>query len=380
MSYLATPLSWIEISQSAIIHNIREIRKLVGQEVQIFSCVKANAYGHGLLQLTKILAEADIDGFAVTDFEEALTLRDQGIQQPIQVMSPLSTAAVGEAARHDLWVWIHDMAAVNRIEQELADQTQKLSVVVKVDTGMGRLGIAPAELEPLLRAIQQSSHVQVVSVASHFATADLGGALFQQQKANFAHAKQLTAAISGDVGIAFQCANSAAILRDAATHGDMVRPGLAMYGYWPAAAVTRLAQSKHIALQPALSWKTRLVQVKTLAAGANVGYGGKTQTTKVTKLGILPVGYAHGLGYRLSNRGEVLVGGQRVPILGNDCMNVTMIDITDVEGAQLGDEVVIIGKQGTAQQTAEDLAQAMSTMVYEVLVNLSPLLERRIIQ
>ncbi len=378
MSYLATPLSWIEISRSAVSHNLAEIRKVVGPAVQIFPCVKANAYGHGLAQMEKILAAVGVDGFAVTDFAEALSLRRQGVRQPIQVMSPLSNADVSAAANHDLWVWLHDLADMRRVEDALAGSAKKLQVVIKVDTGMGRLGVTLAELEGLLRSIKESRGLQVVSLATHFATADLGDDLFQQQKVNFARAKQITAAVLGDTSIALQSANSAAILRDGQTHGDMVRPGLAIYGYWPAVAMASLPQNKQITLRPALSWKTRIVQVKTLADGVNVGYGGKTKTAKVTKLGMLPVGYAHGVGYRLSNRGRVLVGGQRAAILGNDCMNITMIDLTDIEGVQVGDEVVLIGEQGNMRQTAADLASVMGTMVYEVLVNLSPLLTRNV--
>lgn len=378
MAHLATPLAWFEISQAALTHNLRAIRKVVGPAVQIYSCVKANAYGHGLELMAKLLAEAGVDGFSVADFEEAVRLRQHGIRKPIQVMSPLPDADGEAAIGYDLWVWLHDVEDARRLENRVAGQPQRLQVVVKVDTGMGRLGVVQTEVEQLLRFVKESRSLQLVSVATHFATADLGDALFWQQQASFATIQQTARAIMGNAPLHFQSANSAAVLQQPHTCGDIVRPGLAIYGYWPNAAMEHLAASKGVALQPVLAWKTQLVQIKRLESGANIGYGGQTKANKVSQLGIIPVGYAHGLDYRLSHRGKCLIGGRQAPLLGNICMNITMVNLSDLDKAQVGDEVTILGSQGEQTQTAAMLVKGTGKMVYEVLVNLSPWLERRL--
>lgn len=379
MAHLATPLSWIEISQAALTHNLREIRKIIGPAVQIFPCVKANAYGHGLGQAAQAMAEAGVTGFSVAEFEEARCLRNLGLVQPIQIMSPLPDAHIHAAADADLWVWVHDLPDAQRIAHGVKDCAKRLNVAVKVDTGMGRFGVVLAEVEELLRFIQKTTCLQVVSVATHFATSDLDDALFAMQRADFEQSKHLSTRIMGSAPLCFQSANSAALLRSAQTHGDIVRPGLAIYGYWPTAPLYGLAAVQRLFLRPALTWKTRILQIKRLAAGANVGYGGHTKLEKATLVATIPVGYAQGLDRRLSKHGAVLAGGKRAALLGNVCMNATMIDVSEVSDLQVGDEVVIIGRQGDVTQSAEDLAQGMGAMVYEVLVQLSPLIERRLI-
>lgn len=380
MAQLATPLSWIEISQTALRHNLREIRKVVGSTVQIFPCVKANAYGHGVAYVAQAMIESGVAGFSVAEFEEACSLREQNVTHPIRIMSPLPDAHLHAAANADLWVWVHDLPDAQRVIQGVKDCAKSLNVVVKVDTGMGRFGAALAEVEELLQFIQKSNRVQVVSVATHFATADLADALFVSQQEGFAQSKRLATRVMGDTPLRFQSANSAALLREAQTPGAIVRPGLAVYGYWPAPTLDPVAAAQQVSLRPVLAWKTRLLQIKRLPAGANVGYGGRTRLEKPTLVGTIPVGYAHGLDRRLSQRGTVLVGGKQVALLGNICMNVAMVDVSAVDDVQVGDEVVLIGKQGAVTQSAADLAQAMGAIVYEVLVQLSPAIERRLIE
>lgn len=380
MAQLATPLSWIEISHTALIHNLHEIRKVVGSTVQIFPCVKANAYGHGIALVAQAMIESGVAGFSVAEFEEACCLRNQGISQPIQIMSPLPDAHIHAAANADLWVWVHDLPDAQRVIQGIKGCAKGLNVVVKVDTGMGRFGVAPAEVEELLHFLQKSPSVQVVSVATHFATADLDDALFALQRDDFAQGKRLATQVMGRTPLRFQSANSAALLRSAQMPGDIVRPGLAVYGYWPAPALYPVAEAQQVSLRPVLAWKTRLLQIKRLAAGANVGYGGQTRLEKPTLVATIPVGYAHGLNRRLSQRGTVLVGGKQVALLGNICMNVAMIDVSTVDDVRVGDEVVLIGKQGSVTQSAADLARSMGAIPYEVLVQLSPAIERRLIE
>lgn len=380
MAQLATPLSWIEISHTALLHNLHEIRKVVGSTVQIFPCVKANAYGHGVAWVAQAMIESGAAGFSVAEFEEACCLRNQGIRQPIQIMSPLPDAHLDAAAQAEMWVWVHDLPDAQRVLQGVKDCAKSLNVVVKVDTGMGRFGVAPAEVEELLQFIQKSSRVQVVSVATHFATADLDDALFALQRDGFAQSKRLAMRVMACTPLRFQSANSAALLRGVQAQGDIVRPGLAVYGYWPTPALDPVAEAQQVSLRPVLAWKTRLLQIKRLAAGANVGYGGQTRLEKPTLVATIPVGYAHGLDRRLSQRGTVLVGGKQIPLLGNICMNVAMLDVSAVDDVQVGDEVVIIGNQGNVTQTAADLAQRMGAITYEVLVQLSPSIERRLIE
>ncbi|MBX3014443.1 MAG: alanine racemase [Caldilineaceae bacterium] len=379
MAHLTTPLAWFELSQAALQHNIETIRQIVGPGVALWPCVKANAYGHGLEPMATLLLETGVDGFSVADFEEAIRLRQHGVQKPIQVMSPISDSHLPEALDQQIWVWVHDLEQAKRLAHGAANQSSPLAIVVKVDTGMGRLGVSLTEVEALLHFVQTSPQLRLMSVATHFATADLGDDLFLQQQEAFACVKQAVQRIMSEQTILFQSSNSGALLRIPHQRGDLVRPGLATYGYWPSVATQQLARSRQVALQPVLSWKTQLVQMKTLEHGANIGYGGKTQSTKPTQLGILPIGYAHGLDHRLSNQGSVLAGSQPVKILGNVCMNVAMVDLTEVPTAQVGDEVILIGHQGEVAQTAEELATQMGTIVYAVLVNLAPWIERRLV-
>lgn len=364
---LSEPLTWIELSKSALEHNLQQIRRLIGNHAKIFPCVKSNAYGHGLEEIGTLLKEINVEGFSVADLTEARQLLELRITKPIQIMSPLPAMEAPRLTGVNVWVWIHDLESAKNIEKEVERSGARLKVVMKVDTGMGRLGVGIEDYVELLQFIVNSEHLELMSVATHFATADKQDELFRQQCDLFEAVKKKVHSIVGDSPVLFQAANSAAILGEPRTHGDIVRPGLAIYGYWPTEQTAKMAAGSGIVLKQVLQWKAILVQVKNLAEGANVGYGGIFEAAQNMKLGVVPVGYAHGLDYRLGNKGSLVLGGKLAPIVGNICMNLTMVDVTEVEGVKAGDEVEIV----SSAQSAIELTQKGELFLYEMLTRLS---------
>ena len=336
-----------EIDLAAIRHNVGVMKSHIAGGARFLAVVKADAYGHGAAPVAKAALEAGADMLAVAIPEEGIELREAGIAAPILVLGG-----------------IEESAAEAVVQNALAQAGQKLGrcakVHLKLDTGMNRIGVRTAEeAQALTRLIDSLPGVALTGCFTHMATADEPdptGTLRQIERFE-ALCKAVKAVHPGE--IICHGANTASIFRYPQLHADMVRGGLALYGYPPVPEAT--------GLQPAMRWVTRGIYVKTIAPGDRVSYGGTFVATRPTVVMTLPVGYADGYRRGISGKGCVLVRGRRAPILGRVCMDQMMVDVTDIPGAQEGDEAVLLGRQGDEQIDAEEMAAWLDTISYEVL-------------
>lgn len=347
-----------EIHLPALRHNFREVLRRVGTAA-VLAVVKADAYGHGAVPVARALLEAGARQFGVATVAEGLELRRGGITAPVLVMSGIFPEDLPALLEGDLTPVLPSREAIAAATRLAGSRPVPLRVHLKVDTGMGRLGLTPEDVQAVLTASWPPA-LQFSGLMSHLARpdeADRGPT--ESQLARF-HA--LLDALKS-AGVPVPCAHiagTAAVLGFPASHLDMVRPGLMLYGYAPGSGPAT-------DLRPVLSWKTRIVQVKRVNPGQPVSYGGTFIARRPTTLALLPVGYADGYNRGLSNRGQVLVGGHPAPVAGRVCMDLTIVDVTDSPPVQIGDEAVLLGSQGSATITANDLAGLLGTISYEVL-------------
>ncbi len=372
--------TWIEISASALRHNIGLFRGLLGRRTGVLAVVKANAYGHGLEQVARVCAEERIDWFGVHAADEVRALRGLGHRQPILVMGYLTPAQMAETVDPG----VHVLLSSREVLQALAAHARRLgapiSVHVKVDTGTHRQGVAPEEAAELARAARAAGLV-VAGVATHFAniedTTDHGYAFAQLGR--FRDAVAAVEAAVGRVTWAHAACSAAALLFREADF-SLVRVGISLYGHWPSKETYLSWLLEHgrdgVKLRPSLAWRARVGQLKDVPAGAPIGYGLTFRPTRATRLAVLPVGYADGYPRALSSRARVLIGGRPAPVVGRVCMDIIMVDATDVPGVREGDIATLIGADGEECVTAEELAEIAGTINYEVLARLSPALPR----
>lgn len=374
MRFMNGAATWIEISRSALAHNLGELRKLAGADVKLFPCVKANAYGHGLEVTGRLLAELGIEGFSVADMSDARALRNSGISLPIQVMTPLSTALAKEAAELQIWVWVHRLEEVKALTQELSLKGKKLSVVVKVDTGMHRLGAGFEEYELMIEEISRAKNLELISVATHYATADLQDELFFHQKEVFEKVKQ-TVEMKVKTPVIFQSANSAALASETISNEQVMRPGIAIYGYWPTEDINTAMEKRGLLLKPVLTWKAQIQLLKVVNEGEAIGYGGTFVAMEQSMIAIVPVGYAQGVNYRLSGKGMMQIEDKEVAMRGSISMNLTALDVTETKSIKVGDDVIVLN----AACGANHWAELAGTIRYDILTGISSAIERRIV-
>jgi alanine racemase len=346
--------------------------------------VKADAYGHGAVPVARALALAGAPFLAVALVEEGIALREAGISTPILVLGGSYGGQYSELIAHRLTPMVFTDEHLTALSAAARAAGVEARAHVKVDTGMGRIGITPRELGGLIEAARGAPGVVLEGVSTHFASADLEDrALTEHQVTLFNDAAD--ALIAAGFPIRFRhLANSAGTLSFPAARQDLNRPGIMLYGYLPFAptAVPSGLERVAAAVQPVLSWRTAVVHLKTIPAGTPVSYGGRWIARRESRIATLPVGYADGYSRRFSGRpgfgnAEVLVRGRRAPIAGTVCMDLCMADVTDVPGVSLGDEVVLIGRQGQASLTADELAEKAGTISYEILCGIGARVPRR---
>lgn len=366
MKYPIRP-TWLEIDLAAIRQNVQHVRRYVGADREIMSVVKANAYGHGAVQIAKTVLDAGAQRLAVAAFCEAADLRAAGIRAPILVLGYTPPWHAPEAVAANVTLTIYDMECVAALDSAAAQADRTASVHVKINTGMNRLGISPDEAHAFLRAMRRYPHVHVEGIYTHFATADemdKQNALAQFHRFEVLLDALRAAELRPPVAHA---ANSAATLTLPQTHLQMVRPGIALYGLHPDMEKTRLPAE----FRPALSWKASIVQVRQLQPGDAIGYGREFIAKRPMQIAVLPMGYADGFPRAPHHWGSVLIGGKPAPILGRVCMDHTMVDITAqaVDGAapRQGDEAVLIGRQGDAELSADTIGERLGTINYDVV-------------
>ncbi len=352
--------TYAEIDLDAIKRNIAEIKKLLKGGTRFMAVTKANAYGHGAVAASRAAVEAGADFLAVANLKEALELREAGMVRPILILTESPTSVMDEVVQNQLTQTVYSFSEAKALSDEAVRRKRTAKVHVKVDTGMGRVGVQPSEAIALVTKILSLPNLEIEGVFTHFAKAEEHQDTFTREQ--FERFSSLLPRLS-NIPIK-HAANSAATLFHPATHLDMVRVGLMIYGLYPKPDADRI-----INLKPALSFKSRVVYLKRVPAGTPISYGGIYSTNKETTIATLPVGYADGYSRRLSNRGKVLINGKRYPVVGTVTMDMTLVDVGDSR-VQVGDEAVLIGSQGIESITADEIAALEGTISYEVICNI----------
>lgn len=361
--------TWVEISRSALAHNLRAVQRLVGS-VPIAPVVKANAYGHGLSEIMAGLRSEKIWGVCVADGREALELRRQ-YRGRILVLSFWQPGELPRLVHQgiDLVVWDHQsLAAVRRLPPALG---RRARIHLKLDSGTSRLGFLPNQLSSLRRDLHRS-RIRPVAIFSHLANSEeLGLGRTRNQIIRFTTLVNL---LGLDRGILTHLACTAAALRYPEARFGLIRLGLGLYGLWPSAATKRVVEAKNpwFRLKPVLAWASRLSQVKTVPAGTSIGYGSTVTVKRPTRIGTIPIGYADGYRRMWSNRSWVMIHGHRAPVIGRVSMNVTTVNLERVPRPSVGDETVLLGRG----VSAEDVARRSSSINYEVTTSIASTIRR----
>lgn len=381
-----SPLVWAEVDLKAIAHNVRELKRIAKPPARLMAVVKANGYGHGAVEVAATALDNGADALGVARVGEGIELRKAGIDVPVLVFGYTPPVLVSRLVEFDLTSTVYSYQTASALSEAAAASRKRIKVHVKVDTGMGRLGIvsiqsepgggsAPAAADALreVRAIYGLSGLRLEGIYTHFAAAD---------SANKSHAKSQLASFNDFLkrlraaGLEIpvkHAANSAALIDMPEAHFDMVRPGISIYGFYPSEEVNKT----RIALEPAMALKTRIIHLKDVPAGFKVSYGCTYETEKPTTIATVPVGYADGLNRLLSSKGHMLVRGRRAPIVGRVCMDLTMLDVGGIPEAALEDEVVIFGRQGAGAISADEIARSLNTINYEIVSTVMNRVPRR---
>ncbi|PLX98708.1 MAG: alanine racemase [Desulfuromonas sp.] len=366
--------TYAEINLSALRHNYRLLKAAAGEGTQLLAVVKADAYGHGAVVSARVLIEEGASLLAVAMVEEGIELRQAGIGLPILVMGAVSPGSEKAYIKHELAPYIFDPETAERLSRAYTAAGQVCHYHLKVDTGMGRIGIPLEDMEPTLHALSKLTNMRMAGLMTHFARADEPAEdLTDEQIGRFELVKEQVAKVGFEPRY-IHAANSAGILTHQLPECNLARPGIALYGGWPS------DHFKHLDLCPAMSLRTRIVQLKIVPCGTGISYGHKFVTARETRIATLPIGYADGYSRLLTGRGEALIRGQRVPVVGTVCMDWIMLDVTDVDGVDVGDEVTLLGNDGNGNVIrAEEWAEKIKTINYEVFCGISKRVPRRIV-
>ena len=370
--FQSTRPSWVEVDLNAVANNVTRLKKMVGQDVAIMAIVKSDAYGHGAVAVSRTALMNGAEYLGVSSIQEAFELRDAGILAPILVMSYTPTYLVRQAIQQNITLTLYDLELARAYERIAREVNDKLTVHIKVDSGMGRLGILTEETVSLFRHLTALQNLVIEGIYTHFSMADEDSDYTAEQTKAFKSVVRPLEATTGQRFKFVHACNSAGTIAHQDSHFNMVRPGLALYGLHP---------SGHVKLpdgfQPALSWKTNVAQVKTLPLGHSVGYGNTYTTKGEETVAVIPVGYTDGLRRGPIAWTDVLVHGIRAPIIGRVSMEKTVINVSHIQGVSIGDEVVLIGQQGGQNISVEDAAQYIGTNNYEVVTSILPRVPRK---
>jgi alanine racemase len=361
-----------EIDLSALLYNLGQVRKRIRLDCQVLAVVKANAYGHGAVPVARTLASAGVPMLGVAWVQEGVQLREAGIDLPILVMAGAMLDEMKAVLSYRLTPVIYQSQQVRVLEKLARKKGRKVKVHIKVDSGMGRLGASSKkDLLDLAAEFGRAPHLAVEGAMTHMAEDGLEHRSFTQQQLGFFNrALDLFAREGLDIPIR-HVANSAVTIDLEAAHFNMVRPGIMLYGYPPSKSLAH-----PVDLRPVMALKTSILHLKRVPAGTTISYGCTFTTQRESLIATLPVGYADGIPRALSNRGEVLVRSRRAPVVGRVCMDMMMADLTGHDGVQVGDEVILMGRQGRETITADDIAHQAGTIAYEILCGIGHRVER----
>lgn len=367
--------TWAEIDLDALASNFRIVRERVGHGVKVMAVVKANAYGHGAIECARRLAAENADWFGVATPEEGLELRTAGIEQPILSLGGLWEGQAPLCLKHSIVPVVYRLDTIEAIDRAAADARKIADVHLKIDTGMGRLGVRHDEIDQFADALRAYKHIRVDGLMTHFAAADIPDREpFTKLQLNRFRQAVKTLRQRGHSPSFEDAANSAATLGLPESWGNMVRPGGVLYGLWRDILPSNIDGS-HLRL--VMSLRSRITMLKRVHPGETLGYGCTFEAEKEMIVGTLPIGYNDGYMRRLSNQGRVIVRGTFAPVVGRVSMDLTIVDVTGVEGVALDDEVTLIGEDGGLAITAEELAQTAGTLSYEITCGISGRVPRR---
>jgi alanine racemase len=369
--------TWLEISESAYANNLSFFKHRLPQRTEFSVVIKSNAYGHGMAEIARLASRHGADSFCVHALDEAIQLRKWGYNQDILIMGPVMINRIDEVIDNDFRLILYNREVLSALIKITHERQKRVRVHLKLETGTYRQGIAEKDLQFFLEHLQNQSMIILEGVYTHFANIEdttnhdyafkqLG--LFQKMtqtiiKQGFKEVKRHTAC-------------SAAVLLFPETYFEMVRLGISQYGLWPSRETfvsykIKYSKNGEDILHPVLSWKTRVGQVKNVTENQNIGYGGTFQTTRPSRIAVLPIGYADGYDRGISNQGHVLIRGKRAPVRGRICMNLFMVDITDIPDVALEDEVTLLGTDGDNQIHMDHLANLCGTINYELTTRIN---------
>ncbi|MEA2116400.1 MAG: alanine racemase [Thermodesulfobacteriota bacterium] len=358
-------LNRVEISLSALRHNF-SLLQAKAPDAAVLAMVKADGYGHGMVECARTLAAAGADCFGVAEAVEGVELRKNGIDHPVFIMAGLLPEIIPALFEYRLTPVVVDGSCLEILSCEAVQREQEIGLHLKVDAGMGRQGCALSSIGGILQQIQKLPGLSLDGIMAHFPMAD---------DPDSDSTAEITAAFGRQLekvqellseNILLHLANSGGILYFPGSRQDMIRPGISLYGYYPDGAQGK-KNAEEPQLQPVMRFTSRIIQVKEVPVGTGLGYGHTFTTNRMTRIAIIPAGYEDGYLRSLSNKAEALIHGQRVPAVGRISMNLTMFDVTDLEQVEPGDEVVLLGRQGDEEITADEIATWMDTISYEVL-------------
>ncbi len=372
MTSISTLLpTYATVNLAALAHNLSRIKRYLSHGCEVMAIVKANAYGHGAIETAQSLARQGIGQFAVASLDEGIALRQAGLAASIVVLGALFEEQVPDLIAHRLTPVVSDGRILPTLAKAAHSHQTPYPIHLKVETGMGRLGFSPEELLTVLDNPLLHSSLRVEGLMTHLADADGTDSSFTERQLGSFNTLLEQIRRHGLTVPMVHAANSAAIVRFPAAHFSLVRPGIMLYGYH-----TLPATIPDPDLRPILSLRTTVAQLRTIPKGCSVSYNGTFVAKRQSRIAVLPIGYADGYSRQLSHRGSVLIQGRRVPIVGLVCMDMIMVDVTDIAPVQVGERVTLIGQQGEESIWADEVAGWIGTIPYEVLCGIGPRVPR----
>ncbi|MGA7694725.1 MAG: alanine racemase [Candidatus Sulfotelmatobacter sp.] len=380
LSRVATRPTWAEVSLDTLRQNFRAVVKHAGAGVTVCAVVKADAYGHGAVECSRALQAEGAKWMGVTSLDEAIPLREAGVESRILLMTGFWRGEEREIARLRLTPTVWEPWHIECLEHAAVSGAVRQAVHLKVDTGMGRLGVSLAELPIVLKALNAAPHLVLEGLSTHLASSEIMDApSVAEQERRFEEAQRMVRAAGFDPKFVHM-ANTSALISRRETWNNMVRPGIALYGYYlPFQRAGREVSGGTLRLpvKPVLTWKTRILSMRDFAANQALGYGGTYVTKAPAHVAVLPVGYADGYNRQLSNRGRVIVRDHYAPIIGSISMDLTLVDVTGIPGIAVGDEVILLGTHEGLSVDALEHARLANSSPYEILCNISKRVPRK---
>ncbi|MGC1373371.1 MAG: alanine racemase [Candidatus Sulfotelmatobacter sp.] len=380
LSRVATRPTWAEVSLATLRQNFSTVVKHAGTGVTVCAVVKADAYGHGAVECSRALQAEGAKWLGVTSLDEAIPLREEGIESRILLMTGFWRGEENEIVRLQLTPTVWEPWHIEILENAAASASIRHAVNLKVDTGMGRLGVSLEELPNVLKAMHAAPHLALEGLSTHLASSEiLDAPSVAEQESRFEEALRMVRAAGFDP-VLVHMANTSALISRRETWNNMVRPGVALYGYYlPFYRAGREVSGGTLRLpvKPVLTWKTRILSMRKFAANQPLGYGGTYVTKAPANVAVLPVGYADGYNRQLSNRGRVIVRDHYAPIVGSISMDLTLVDVTGIPGIAVGDEVILLGASDGLTVDALEHARLANSSPYEILCNISKRVPRK---